>query len=104
MELQYTGKKVDHPPQGSKDVADGMAGVVTTLMGDHVYRRGVSSIQPSQDTDDSEDLAADGTTGMGTVLPFPGQGLGLQAPVPPSVGGMMGLTVPPRLQPKGRNR
>lgn len=42
-QLVDTGKKVDHPPGGSKDVADTMAGVVHTLMGDRSYRRGVSS-------------------------------------------------------------
>lgn len=41
-QLVDTGKKVDHPPGGSKDVADTMAGVVHTLMGDRSYRRGVS--------------------------------------------------------------
>jgi hypothetical protein len=103
MELQYTGKKVDHPPQGSKDVADAMAGVVHTLMGDRTYRKGVSSIDaPDEDRDDEQVLVPDGTTGMGSVIPFPGMGGGLKAPVPPSVGGMMGLTLPPRLQPKGK--
>jgi hypothetical protein len=42
-QLIDTGKKVDHPPGGSKDIADAMAGVVHTLMGDRSYRRGVSS-------------------------------------------------------------
>ena len=99
-ELQYTGKKVDHPPQGSKDVADAMAGVVCTLMGDRTYRKGVTSMRaPSPE---QEELAPDGTTGMGSVIPFPGQGGELRAPIPPSTGGMMGLTIPSRLQPKGK--
>jgi hypothetical protein len=38
-ELVDNGDKVDHPPDGSKDVADAMAGVVFTLMGDRAYRR-----------------------------------------------------------------
>lgn len=103
MELQYNGKKVDHPSQGSKDVADAMAGCVTTLMGDRTYRKGVRSTSTAE-PDDSEELQvlqADGTTGMGMVLPFPGLGDGLKAPLPPQVGGMMGLTIPPRLRPKG---
>lgn len=100
MELQYTGKKVDHPPQGSKDVADAMAGCVTTLMGDRTYRKGVSSLR-SASTED-ELLAADGTTGMGSLIPFPAGGNGLQAPIPPSTGDIMGLSIPPRLQPKGK--
>lgn len=100
-ELQDTGKKVDHPATGSKDVADGIAGVVHTLMGDRTYRKGVTSITRSSDTDDDEMLQATGTTGQpGSVLQFPGAGIGLQAPVPPSVGGMLGLTIPERLQPR----
>ena len=39
LELSETGNKVDHPASGSKDVADAMAGVVFTLMGDRAYRR-----------------------------------------------------------------
>lgn len=38
-ELSEVGHKVDHPKDGSKDVADAMAGVVYTLMGDRQYRR-----------------------------------------------------------------
>lgn len=38
-----TGKKVDHPPRGSKDVADAMAGVCSLLAGDRQFRRGVQS-------------------------------------------------------------
>lgn len=98
MELQDTGKKIDHPPEGSKDLADAMAGVTSTLMSDRVYRRGVTSVHVGSDQDESETLAPTGTTGQfGNVLPFPG-GLGLQAPVPPTGGLMGGLTIPPRLQ------
>ena len=39
LQLSETGGKVDHPASGSKDVADAMAGVVYTLMGDRTYRR-----------------------------------------------------------------
>lgn len=38
-ELSEQGNKVDHPTKGSKDVADCLAGVVYTLMGDRTYRR-----------------------------------------------------------------
>lgn len=98
MELQDTGKKIDHPPTGSKDVADAMAGVVNVLMGDRTYRKGLASTLPSS----TEELAATGTTGMGSVIPMPGRGTGLQAPVPPSVGGAFGLSIPTRLQPGSR--
>lgn len=100
MELEDNGKKIDHPATGSKDVADGMAGVVTTLMGDRTYRKGVASILTSDRSDEEEELQATGTTGTGLVIPFPGAGGGLKAPMPPSTGGMMGLTIPPRLQPR----
>lgn len=43
-ELQDTGKKIDHPPGGSKDISDTIAGVTFELMGDRRYRRGVVSI------------------------------------------------------------
>lgn len=103
MELSYDGKKVDHPPQGSKDVADGMAGVVSTLMGDRTYRKGVRSTSIPEPDESSQVLEADGTTGMGMVLPFPGSlvGDGLKAPLPPQTGAL-GLTIPPRLQPRQR--
>ncbi|AKC02742.1 TerL [Gordonia phage GordTnk2] len=39
-ELQDTGRKVDHPPKGSKDIADAMAGVVYDLMSNVSFRRG----------------------------------------------------------------
>ena len=57
QQLSYTGKKVDHPPEGSKDIADAMAGVVSTLMGDRTYRRGVSSTRstPENSTPANED-------------------------------------------------
>lgn len=41
-ELTDTGKKIDHPPLGSKDVADAMAGVVHKLMKDKSMRRGAA--------------------------------------------------------------
>jgi hypothetical protein len=43
MQLEDTGKKIDHPTKGSKDLADCMAGVVTTLMGDRSFHRGLRS-------------------------------------------------------------
>lgn len=43
MELSTDGRKVDHPLQGSKDVADALAGVVSNLIGDRTYRRGLRS-------------------------------------------------------------
>jgi hypothetical protein len=100
QELQFTGKKVDHPEKGSKDLADAMAGVVSTLMGDRSYRRGVASIAST-----SESEGQQATTGTdewnGNVLQIPGRGRGAaQAPIPPSVGGMSGLSIPSHLLPR----
>lgn len=38
---EMTNGKIDHPPDGSKDVADAVAGVVTKLMGDRSFHRKV---------------------------------------------------------------
>lgn len=43
-ELVDAGKKIDHPTNGSKDVADTLAAVVFTLMGDRTYRRKAVSL------------------------------------------------------------
>lgn len=47
-ELQDNGRKVDHPPTGSKDVTDAMAGVTYELIGDRRYRRGVVSLDAAR--------------------------------------------------------
>lgn len=39
MQLMDTGRMIDHPMNGSKDVADAVAGVAFTLMGDRRFRR-----------------------------------------------------------------
>lgn len=46
-ELVDMGTKVDHPEQGSKDVADAIAGVAHTLMGDRRYGRRSLNLAPS---------------------------------------------------------
>lgn len=101
MELNHNGKKIDHPPQGSKDVADAMAGTCHMLMGDRTYRKGVrSSADRALDPDTFFKDSQPPDNGMG--LPMPGAS-GLQAPLPPQSQDMMGLTLPARLQPqKGR--
>lgn len=103
MNLTHDGKKVDHPASGSKDVADALAGVVSTLMGDRAYRKGVTSLYGSKTAEEySRELQPTGTAGGpdGVVLPFPGAGGGVRAPMPPTTGGMMGLSIPRHLQPK----
>jgi hypothetical protein len=85
-ELEDTGKKIDHPVKGSKDVADGIAAVVTTLMGDRTYRRRVSSKSSEEAPQlDPNDPFGYGDVGTGTRLPGLGDS-GLKAPVPPRIG------------------
>lgn len=61
--IEKDNGKIDHPEKGSKDVSDAMAGVVTTLMGDRTYRRGVGSV---------------GSSSSGAVEP--GSGAGIEVP------------------------
>lgn len=100
-ELSVQKNKVDHPANGSKDLADALAAVVYTLMGDRQYRRGVTRVaSTSTDSDTTTNGTPDGTSSMG--LPMFG-GNGLQAPVPPSsTGSLPGMIVPPRLRPGRR--
>lgn len=100
MELEDVGNKIDHPTNGSKDVADAMAGVVTTLMGDRQYRRGVASrsygdVDKSAQPDPNGGKALDDLFGAG--------GGGMHAPIPPASypGGSntssLSMPIPPRL-------
>lgn len=98
MRLQFDGKKVDHPADGSKDVADAMAGVCYTLMGDRNYRKGVTSISDYRDQKE----AATGTDGMAAgiedlIIPKI-EGHGMYAPVPPQMGSVSAL-IPRHLRP-----
>lgn len=79
-QLTDDGKMVDHPEGGSKDVADTMAGVTTTLMGDRRYRRNVVSL----DTARSESAATGTEGGYGGLYDHPALGgfHGVSAPVP----------------------
>jgi hypothetical protein len=47
-ELMDTGRKIDHPVGGSKDVADAVAGVTFTLMGDRRFKRKVASLEQAR--------------------------------------------------------
>lgn len=94
VELEDTGKKVDHPANGSKDVADGIAGVVNVLMGDRTYRRRIGSeVSDKTPETDPKDPFGYGDAGTGTQLPDWG-GSGLQAPVPPKLGTSLNFPVP----------
>lgn len=101
QQLTNTGRKIDHPTNGSKDLADAMAGVCTTLMGDRTYRKGVSSQASASEEleDDAEWLRSQGVNPdgvKGSARAFSGFS-GLQAP--PAPGGMAGLVIPDRLRP-----
>lgn len=101
-ELEDDEKKVDHPADGSKDVADCMAGVVYTLMGDRSYRRNVRSIDEARERREALQTGTDSYQ-VGRHF-FPGAGAGgLQAPVPPRLPqgpGGYEMPVPPRLLPR----
>lgn len=91
IELEDTGRKIDHPVNGSKDVADGLAGVVKTLMGDRVYRK-----RTTLKTDDEpKQLDPNDPFGYGAVEPSSVGSFGgnLHAPLPP-VGGMPSFPMP----------
>jgi hypothetical protein len=91
------GTKVDHPEGGSKDVADAMAGVVFTLMGDRKYRRGVLS--PSANT---QPPALDSSVRRRSSVMV--GSLDLRLPIPPSLIGAP-PNIPNRLRPgDGRYR
>lgn len=87
MELEDGDKKVDHPANGSKDVADAIAGVVYTLMGDRSYRRNVTSLDQARERRDLQDTGTDGYRVGGKFIPYPGAST-LQAPIPPSLRGV----------------
>lgn len=73
-DLKDTGKKVDHPDGGSKDVADAIAGVVFTLMGDRRYHRKVRSLDQARERRENAG---------GMNHPAYLGDLGFSAPVPP---------------------
>lgn len=78
-ELMDTGKKIDHPLNGSKDVADAVAGVTFTLMGDRRYHKngvslGATSVHP----------ASQRPSMAGATHPAFRGDFGLTAPLPPN--------------------
>jgi hypothetical protein len=92
MELSDDGKKVDHPEGGSKDVADAMAGVVYTLMGDRTYHKSSTGSWASQTQQQGVEPTATGIRITHPALQDPEM---LKAPVPNSVIGD-GLWKPPQ--------
>jgi len=102
MGLSDVGNKIDHPRDGSKDVADAVAGVVTTLMADTTYRKGLSSRrndseQPARKSKSLEELLSDfdRSADGGPFGGMPGMsGIGASAP------NTFGIAVPDRLRPR----
>jgi hypothetical protein len=80
-ELVDEGLKVDHPDSGSKDVADAMAGVTYTLMGDRSYHKKIARMDSYRAPMAAAANGYDHPALMGHS--------GLTAPVPP-----LGLTDP----------
>jgi hypothetical protein len=86
-ELSDNGKKVDHPPMGSKDVADAMAGCVYTLMGDRSFRRSVTSLdqyRQRREATGTDGGSPWGTPNAGPYHPALGSLAGMSAPAPPT--------------------
>jgi hypothetical protein len=78
-ELIDDGDKVDHPPDGSKDVADAMAGVVFTLMGERTFHRKTKRVNLNAPKHEPMQAGFDNP-----LLHQPGIGnLDLHAPLPP---------------------
>lgn len=79
-ELIDNGKKVDHPMKGgSKDIADCIAGVVSTLMANRAYRRNTVSLADHRD----RKLQATGTDSYVRHPAYRGDLQGVRAPLPP---------------------
>ncbi len=79
-ELMDTGRKIDHPVHGSKDVADAVAGVVFTLMGDRNYHRSVIGLGQ---VSSNRQLGQQPSFAGATHPAFAGD-LGGHAPLPPT--------------------
>lgn len=78
-ELVDAGNKIDHPDGGSKDVADALAGVTFTLMGDRTFRRKIVDFGSYRQ--EKQQQAAYG----GIQHPAVVGGSGMSAPLPPSI-------------------
>jgi hypothetical protein len=81
-ELMDTGRKIDHPLNGSKDVADAVAGVTFTLMGDRRYHRNTGSLETSHASQGSQRPAMAGVSHPAFRGDF-----GASAPLPPNLTG-----------------
>lgn len=106
-ELQDMGNKIDHPIDGSKDVADSIAGVTDTLMGDSRYQRGVQSqdVTGRHGRPNTDVLA--GIDTQAPRLPWDKLQTSSSSPYPASLLSQIpintGLIIPPHLRPRGSN-
>lgn len=108
-QLEESDKKIDHPVNGSKDVADTLAGVVSTLMGDRTYRRGVKSAGKRELLTDDEFEALlkkeqEGHSDRPYTPDAASGSLGSSAPIPPSMTSIGVMSIPKGLQPGRNNR
>jgi hypothetical protein len=104
LRLQFDGKKVDHPTDGSKDVADAMAGVCFTLMGDRNYRKGVTSLSSRRQEEDDA-YEATGTEDFSAPIDLLPSIRGLPSLKTPPVSGVTGgagFMIPDRLRNRTR--
>lgn len=90
MELSDNGNKIDHPEGGSKDVADAMAGVVYTLMGDRSYHKNAVR-KISEPLTPNEDRS-----GYRMTHPALLRSEDMRAPIPPSAPSPSTWSPPPR--------
>lgn len=103
--LQDVGNKIDHPPGGSKDLADAVAGVVSSLMSDSSYRKGVPShrrepASPDTGSKSYEELFKDFETATSLADPTL-QSFGGNLKIPGPSGMLTVESLPARFRPRG---
>jgi hypothetical protein len=65
-QLQDEGSKIDHPPDGSKDIADALACTVSSIMGDPRFHRRISSANPMGDWEGGDSAMNGGRMSLGS--------------------------------------
>lgn len=105
LQLVDTGRKIDHPAGGSKDLTDAMAGVVYKLMGDRKFRKGLSASTASIAVAGSGSFFDPSSSGYGSqarqgVPDLSRMGDSFRNPPSTSIGnlGSFLMPVPPRLR------
>jgi len=93
-ELVDSGDKIDHPSEGSKDVADAVAGVVFSLMGNRAYHRKVVSLDSAREERSQKTASGENPYHHPAI-----GGLGgARAPIPPASSGGLPQWRPPRVK------